>query len=373
VALSLIAQVVAAAQVKHAVHFGQIGEQLRDRAIAAAGTGCDHTVGERLGLVIDKTEGDAFSGGFVTDRRLAWAIGKERGNLPWSELRGMTWNTGLVTVDAKLHLIDGRQLEAPNLPEVRPLCDLICRYAPPDRIPAPVPLTDRGFVRPDARHQLLLDVVDRRRDAGQLDAGFADELAARVMLLHRTTHFGRGTTENRWITPLLPRDLLWVLGQVIGPPLQAQMDDQSCFGAFAVPPRWTNETVQGAAIHVSLNPAKAIGRNIGARIANQMLAGWGIGGSVDHIEVGASAQQHHTRFAVDAVWKEGSSAMFARNREMLALFHRGLFHAETRYLLLRALGGREPLPGTLAALPAHEVAARLGALGLDTDLRWFGY
>jgi hypothetical protein len=357
VELSFVARIVAATPVKHGVPFGQIGETLRDRAIAAVGTGCDHALGERLAMVIEKpTDEGHFLGGLVTDHALSWSVGLKRGSVRWIDL---------AMFDKKdLRTMDGRVVSSPNLPEVIPLAQTIAQYPPPQRVSRAQTLADRAFIRPDQRHQLLLDLVDRR--------GGDKDLGGRAMLLHRTCHFGRGRHEGAWMSPLPPRDLLWVLAQFLGPPLQVRAGDDSFLAEFAVPPAWSEATVRGFQVRASLSPTRMIGRTIGANIANKWLADNGIGGSVDRIGIGASRHEMYTLFGVDAVTAEGSQPLHARNLEMLALLFGQLLHPETRMLLLRILAGRDPLPGTIAMQGPHEVAPQLASLGLQTDLRWFG-
>jgi hypothetical protein len=295
---------------------------------------------------VDLTREDWWSGCVLTDHALAWSRGHKVGALRWIDLTPM-------------HIAD-----FPNIPDVVPLAQAVAAYPPPQRVARAQTLADRAFIRPDARHQLLLDVVERR--------GGDRDLGGRVMLLHRTCHFGRGMHDGSWMSPLPPRDLMWVLAQFLGPPLQVRAGDDSFSAQFAVPPPWTQQTVRGFEVKASLSPTRMIGRTIGANLARNWNADHGIGGSVDAIHVGASRYDMYTLFGVDAVNAGAVVPLASRNREMLGLFLGQLLHPETRLLLLRILAGRDPLPGTIAMQPPHEVAQQLAGLGLQTDLRWFG-
>jgi hypothetical protein len=124
---------------------------------------------------------------------------------------------------------------------------------------------------------------------------------------------------------------------------------------------------------VSLSPTKSVGRVIGNQVASSWLAGHGIGGHVDRIHVGAGRHPQWTLLGIDAHYERDSQALYGRNAGMLALLHEALVHPETRSLLLRLLRGREPMPATLASITAAEIDAQLRSLGLETDLRWFGF
>jgi hypothetical protein len=131
--LSLLSQLAAATPLQKTLYFGQLPPDLRDRAIAACGVGCDHAIGERLAAVVDFTGKEGyFLGGVITDRAFAWRM-PARGSVRWADVGALQVKTGLLHEHVTMQMVDGSVVAAPDITEITPLIQQITRYAPADR------------------------------------------------------------------------------------------------------------------------------------------------------------------------------------------------------------------------------------------------
>jgi hypothetical protein len=182
------------------------------------------------------------------------------------------------------------------------------------------------------------------------------DLCARVSLLHRTTHDGRGALDGWWLSPLAPSDLLCALDSVLAAQQQGMSGGQR-WADYELPAAWCANAALG-----------------GTQLQRRTLRQAGYGRELARIRVTVEPAPAGSAFSIQGF--EGGAAVGSLSRQnpvLLADVFGMLLDIEQRALLRRILGGwRVPMPELLsqpvdqltAALALAIPGAQLAAVGL---------
>lgn len=205
-------------------------------ALACAGVGLDHSVGEQAMAFCDESlRGKFMEYWLFTDRRLCGCLGERRIDVRWSRVSSHAIEKGWVLRGIEVQLDDGKKEKwssadfwdpmsefvqallalpaASREPPPRPPC------APSEGDPAGIAQARAWLGNPDDRTALMLRLIDASLASGAITLETSRDLVTRVVLLHRNLHFGRGMIDGRWVSPVSANDLSNLLVHLFGSPL----------------------------------------------------------------------------------------------------------------------------------------------------------
>jgi len=207
-------------------------------ALAAAGLGLDHTIGEQAFALADDSAREKYQVfTLVTDRRVCGRfLEQPRYDVRFAHLIGIDKRGGLLP---KLYAQLSDRVETIQAPMVTdPLlrfCSRLVTVPPLEREPparplcAPAPDDPSGARQAaawlgveDERTSDWLAVVERAHAEGAVPTESAADLVARIVLHHRNVHFGRGMASGRFMSPVSMNDLSNAMVTLFGNPVAHQ-------------------------------------------------------------------------------------------------------------------------------------------------------
>lgn len=364
----MVADLARAHLARDAVLHDQLDADLRDRAIASLGVGCDHTAGEQLLAVIDDSvHPHVFLGAIVTDRRYAWRNMQSNGSIGWEDVERVEVTEGLLVAQQHCVTYDGaRRTIPPAGVDLTPFFRALGQIPRGRRSTPPAPLSQpshrdptgarvavASMHRAEPRHEALYQLVWHLHEGDDRLGTAARDLTARVTGLHRTVCQGRGATGGWWLSPLSPPDLRHALESFLGGAQWISLQGDVALVDHDIP--------EGARRDAELR-VKAVQR--------RALLAAGFGRDVSRVRVTIRAIAGGSAFVVQG-WDGEGKTLDRLNPVLLMMLHRQLLDVEHRTLLRRVLAGYtvsveeiwgQPLPA-LARARAVDVTP-LAALGL---------
>jgi hypothetical protein len=356
---------------KKTTHGTAIPPERYRQAIAAAGAGPDHAVGEvAVALVDDGISSTKFGdGAIVTDRRLIARGGDVLLDLPYPAIDNAWHSTGVVLDDLQLTAW-GRAFKVsgvPDTPALSAFLQTLLRYhPPPHRVPPPRPLVApspddptggaaacRSIWSGDVRALPLVGMALEGHQKGWFPAEIGLDHVTRAMHFDRTLAYGRGTHEGWWTSPLGAPDLAYAFARMLGAPLAATQDGSVRTLDF----RLTSGGNVGAA---------AVSSAVGLVALGVLGVGWVSrpGSSSQDIRVKISPGIASSGFALF----DGADPLSKTAPGMVASLFQILPRIEGRMLLQRVSFGWEMTPEHLDDVPMdalfHRVAEGIGAIEL---------
>ncbi|MGF1503933.1 MAG: hypothetical protein ACFB51_02180 [Anaerolineae bacterium] len=209
------------------------------RGVLAFEAGVQHFAGEQIVAFVDDSEKEAFDlGAILTDRRLLHRQPKGTHQLAYSAMAGpIKVNNSMVT--NRFVEVNGQRMVMWNAKPVGAVLEALLNLPPDQRTGPVIPVVtptdadptgiraamDRGEGA-DPRVRVILALLDRRVQAGALDAAASRPLVGSAALLARTLRFGRGMHEGYWTTTFSLTDLEGTVGALFGDPF-AERDAES--------------------------------------------------------------------------------------------------------------------------------------------------
>lgn len=342
-------------------------------AIAAAGSGLDHLVGEvAVALTDQQLDQDAFTDGILfTDRRL---VGRSDGNvvdLPYPALENATSSTGVLLDD--LHLTAwGRLFKLSGIPDVQAAASFLMnlirvhpaqRVPPPRLLPAPSAGDPTGGLAArasmwsgDVRVLPLVGLALEGHQKGWFSAEIGADHVARAMLYDRTLAYGRGAHERWWTSPMGAADLIYAFSRMLGQPLAVRQEGQVRVLDFRFQSRGS---VAGAAASSA----------VGLVALGVLGVGWVSrpGQSSLDVRVSISPGLGSTGFSL----MSGRDSLSLGSSSFVASLFDILPRIEGRMLLLRAAFGWDAPPEHLDNLPMEAVYQRVAEAIGPLEIRIF--
>lgn len=338
--------------------------ELIQKAIASAGVGLDHTIGEHVLAIGDYSMHHDLTIFFmVTDRRVAGRRGRIFFHAPLAEIVNVVDRTNLVTANLKIHLASGQVADATVGSLSRPLgvfLSAVAQLHPSQRTPEPQPLPtptaeelasvewfNANRSNLNAVCEQMLWVVAARLRHGQIPFGDAGSFVRRIYLHNRATAFGRGMLNGWWLSPLTVFDLGQLLRWLLGEPVASYQQENMYTFDFLVGSSNTGRAVASSAL--------------GLAAAGLFGVGWVSmpGKSVKHIRVTISSGTSLTYAAIQGTNASNFEALSAVHPVALEKLLEALTSAEQSLLYRRALYGWQESPEVLMNKSEEELQASL--------------
>lgn len=374
----------------HVMLADEVPAETMHLASLALGVGLDHYAGERIVALIDQSEyaeaaekmlsfvgqgtGAAqFDGCVITDRRiLAPKCGT---GIAFEALQGAR-KQGTLLIKCVIQAGGGTyELELDCAAELAAFVQALVQVPPAHRVAPQLPLVapragdpsgalsalediQAGYIEPDLRSTQLLGLVTASAArADGMPGNVAQDLTARVTLLHRTLERGRGMHGDLWVSPLPPPDLQAAVCRAFGQPSRAYDDGHGArILEFKTSSSWAKSALSSAA-------GLAVGALVGV--------GWSSSPSTQVVKVRLVPLGQHCGFQLAATSGSSFAAMRAEDQALLQYAHAILPMHEARLLLLRVLFGWTAPPDQLLLTAPTEAAARMRTLTGFSELSAF--